>query len=77
MDKKRIWFAVLGGVICACVCLAGSQIIFGFPGITWSTVSMTVANRLLLGFVIGISGAAQAPPARCPAGINIIFDCIY
>jgi len=56
MDKKRIWFAVLGGVICACVCLLGSQIIFGFPGITWSTVSMTVANRLLLGFVIGISG---------------------
>jgi hypothetical protein len=55
MDIKRIWASILGGVICACVCLAGSQIIFGFPGITWNTVSMTVANRLLLGFVIGIS----------------------
>jgi hypothetical protein len=55
MDNKRIWVSLLGGVICACVCLGGSQIIFGFPTITWSTVSMTVANRLLLGFVIGIS----------------------
>jgi len=55
MNKKRIWVGLLGGVICACVCLAGSQIIFGFLKITWSTVSMTVANRLLLGFVIGIS----------------------
>ena len=52
---KRIWFCLLGGVISACICLAGSQIIFGFPVITWSTVSMTIANRLLLGFVIGIS----------------------
>jgi len=55
MNKKRIWSGLFGGVICACVCLAGSQVIFGFPKITWSTVSMTVANRLLLGFVIGIS----------------------
>jgi hypothetical protein len=47
---------MLGAIISACICLAGSQIIFGFPGITWSTVSTTVANRLLLGFVIGISG---------------------
>ena len=52
---KRIWFCLLGGVLSACICLAGSQIIFGFPGISWETVSMTVANRLLLGFVIGIS----------------------
>ena len=55
MNKNRILTCILGGVISACICLAGSQIIFGFPDITWSTVSMTVANRLLLGFVIGIS----------------------
>ena len=55
MNKNRILTCILGGVISACICLAGSQIIFGFPGITWETVSMTVANRLLLGFVIGIS----------------------
>ena len=55
MKKSRIMTCLLGGVISACICLAGSQIIFGFPVITWSTVSMTIANRLLLGFVIGIS----------------------
>ena len=44
-----------GAIISACICLVGSQVIFGFPEITWSTVSTTIANRLLLGFVIGIS----------------------
>ena len=53
--KKRILASLLGGVISACICLAGSQVIFGFPRIELSTISMTVANRLLLGFVIGIS----------------------
>ena len=47
---------MLGGVIAAVFCLAGSQIIFGFPPIEWKTISATVANRLLLGFAIGISG---------------------
>jgi hypothetical protein len=47
---------MLGGVISALICLAGSQIIFGFPPITWETAAATIANRLLLGFVIGISG---------------------
>ncbi len=55
MNKKRILACILGGVISACICLVGSQVIFGFPEITWSTVSTTIANRLLLGFVIGIS----------------------
>jgi hypothetical protein len=47
---------MLGGVISAVICLVGSQIIFGFPPITWESAAATVANRLLLGFVIGISG---------------------
>ena len=53
--NKRIYACLLGGLISACICLGGSQVIFGFPKIEWSTISMTVANRLLLGFVIGIS----------------------
>lgn len=55
MNTKRIFASLLGGVISAGICLGGSQVIFGFPKIVWSTISMTVANRLLLGFVIGIS----------------------
>ena len=53
--NKRILACLLGGLISACICLGGSHIIFGFPKIEWSTISMTVANRLLLGFVIGVS----------------------
>jgi hypothetical protein len=56
MNKKRLLICMLGGVISALICLAGSQIIFGFPPIAWKTISITVANRLLLGFAIGISG---------------------
>lgn len=55
MNTKRIWVCILGGIISAGICLVGKQIIFGFQQITWSTVSVTVANRLLLGLVIGIS----------------------
>ncbi len=59
---KRILYSILGGVICSGVCLAGSQIIFDFPVITWGTVSMTIANRWLLGFVIGISSLKIPKP---------------
>lgn len=55
MYQKRILVCLFGGVIAAIICLAGSQIIFSFPPITWDTVAATMANRLLLGFVIGIS----------------------
>lgn len=55
MITKKIQVCILGGIISACICLIGSQVIFGFPETTWSTVSTTIANRLLLGFVIGIS----------------------
>jgi hypothetical protein len=56
MYKKRLWACLLGGAIAAMFCLVGRQIIFGFPEILWENIAATVANRLLLGFVIGISG---------------------
>jgi len=56
MNSKRFWACMLGGLISAVICLVGRQIIFGFPEITWENVAATVANRLLLGFTIGISG---------------------
>jgi len=55
MYKKRLLACMLGGVLSAVICIAGRQIIFGFPEITWENIAATVANRLLLGFVIGIS----------------------
>ena len=55
MSKKRLWVCVLGGFIAAAICLVGRQIIFGFTDVTWQNIAATVANRLLLGFAIGIS----------------------
>jgi hypothetical protein len=55
MYQKRLLACMLGGVLSAVICIAGRQIIFGFPEITWENIAATVANRLLLGFVIGIS----------------------
>lgn len=55
MFKKRVMVCLLGGVISAVVCFIGRQIIFDFPPVLWEHLAATVANRLLLGFVIGIS----------------------
>ena len=55
MYEKRLWVCVLGGMISAVICLVGRQILFGFPKVTWENIAATVANRLLLGFAIGIS----------------------
>ena len=55
MYRKRLLACVLGGVLSAILCLVGKQIFYGFPEITWGVLAVTVANRLLLGFVIGIS----------------------
>ena len=56
MYKRRLLVCMLGGLISAVICLISRQIIFGFPEILWENIAATVANRLLLGFVIGISG---------------------
>ena len=56
MNRKRLWACLLGGVISAAVCLIGRQLAFGFPPITMENVAATMANRVLLGFAIGISG---------------------
>jgi hypothetical protein len=56
MYRRRLWICMLGGVISAVLCLIGHEVIYNFPRITWEDLAVTVANRLLLGFVIGISG---------------------
>lgn len=55
MDKRRFWTCMLGGVISACICLIGKEVIFGYPEVRWPDIAATVANRILLGFTIGIS----------------------
>ena len=55
MNTKRVLICIAGGVISAVFCVLGRQVIYGFSEITMQTIAHTVANRLLLGFVIGIS----------------------
>jgi hypothetical protein len=55
MYSKRLGACLLGGAVSALVCLIGAQIIHGNPPISWETVSYTMANRVLLGFIIGLS----------------------
>lgn len=55
MYPKRLSVCLLGGMISAVICFIGGQVIHGWPAITWHAVAVTLANRLLLGFVIGIS----------------------
>jgi hypothetical protein len=56
MTKRRLWVCLLGGVLAALICLLAGQIIRGFPTLTLERLAASVANRLLLGFAIGISG---------------------
>ena len=55
MYRKRLGFCLLGGIISAVICLTGRQLLFDFPEVTWNVLAMTIANRIFLGLVIGIS----------------------
>ena len=56
MYKRRLSICLAGGAISAVICIIGRQLFFGNPPITWDTVAYTMINRLLLGFVIAVSG---------------------
>ena len=55
MYQKRLLVCSFGGVLSAVLCLMGKQIVYGFPEITLGVIAATMANRILLGFIIGIS----------------------
>jgi hypothetical protein len=46
---------MLGGALSAVLCIVGRQVIYNFPDITIYDISYTLLNRVLIGFVIGIS----------------------
>jgi hypothetical protein len=54
--SKRLGACLLGGAISAGICLLGGQIVNGFHAITWEDAAAEVANRLLLGLVLALSG---------------------
>ena len=56
MYRRRIVVCLVGGLVAAGICLAGQQILFGRPPVTWDTIAYAVLNRVLLGLVIALSG---------------------
>lgn len=55
MNQKRLIVCTFGGVISAVICLVLKQLAFNFPEVTWEMIAVTMTNRILLGFIIGIS----------------------
>jgi hypothetical protein len=56
MSSNRVLVCILGGAIAAVFCFSGGRILFGPPSAPAEEIAAAVANRLLLGFVIGVSG---------------------
>jgi len=54
MNKKRLALCLIGGVVAAGICIAGMKS-GGSVNLTTAVVLSTIGNRILIGFVIGIS----------------------
>lgn len=55
MYQKRFIVCIIGGIISAFICILGGSIRGAFTTISLTVLAIS-ANRLLIGFVIGISG---------------------
>ena len=56
MNKKRIFASLLGGIIAAIICLVGGMMIGKVTEITSFVMAGSIFNRLMIGFMIGITG---------------------
>jgi hypothetical protein len=55
MNKKRLVICIIGGIIAAFICIMGMKS-SGKIEITTTILLSGIGNRILIGFVIGISG---------------------
>jgi hypothetical protein len=55
MYQKRLVICLIGGLVSAIICLSGGYLFGLITNITLPVLSTSVGNRLLIGFVIGIS----------------------
>jgi hypothetical protein len=56
MNKKRLMACLLGGLISAGICLSGAYLRGMIKDMPFFTLAGAIFNRLLIGFVIAISG---------------------
>ncbi len=55
MNNKRLLICTTGGVIAGIICLVGGHLTGNIKELAFSEVAPTFFNRIMLGFVIGIS----------------------
>ena len=55
MSYKRLLICILGGVISAIICISGGIIRGAVTGLSFILFS-SILNRIMIGFIIGISG---------------------
>lgn len=55
MKKKRLLICIIGGIIAGLLCLTGGYLTGNIREFTFFTVVPVFFNRVMLGFVIGIS----------------------
>jgi len=84
MSKKRLIVCVIGGIIAGFICIMGIKST-GRMELTTPIILSTFGNRILIGFVIGIScwkmnyllhGALMGLIVTLSASIIIIFDSL-
>jgi hypothetical protein len=44
MSSKRLWACIIGGAVSAVICVAGYEILFGFPPVTIEKIAGLVAS---------------------------------
>jgi len=55
MKNRRLVICTFGGIISGLICLAGGHLSGNIPELSFFTIAPTFFNRVMLGFVIGIS----------------------
>jgi hypothetical protein len=55
MKNKRLLICIIGGIIAGLICSAGGHLSGNISELSFFTIAPTFFNRLMLGFIIGIS----------------------
>jgi hypothetical protein len=55
MKNKRLLICTIGGIIAGLICTAGGHLSGNIQELSFFTVAPTFFNRVMLGFIIGIS----------------------
>lgn len=55
MNNKRLIVCTIGGIVAGIICSAGGYLTGNIPELTFTAVAPAFFNRIMLGFLIGIS----------------------